>query len=34
VRAAEHRLPSFDFDALSVWFGFERTTPTMLNRGE
>ncbi len=25
---------SFDFDALSVWFGFERTTPAMLNRGE
>lgn len=25
---------SFDFDALSVWFGFEHTTPAMLNRGE
>ena len=25
---------SFDFDALSVWFGYERTTPAMLNRGE
>ena len=25
---------SFDFDALSVWFGFPRTTPAMLNRGE
>ena len=25
---------SFDFDALSVWFGFERTTPAMLHRGE
>src|SRR5579885_3248855 len=25
---------SFDFDAMSVWFGFERTTPAMLNRGE
>jgi len=25
---------SFDFDAMSVWFGFKRTTPAMLNRGE
>ena len=25
---------SFDFDAMSVWFGYERTTPAMLNRGE
>jgi len=25
---------SFDFDALSVWFGYERTTVAMLNRGE
>ena len=25
---------SFDFDALSVWFGYEKTTPAMLNRGE
>jgi peptidoglycan-N-acetylglucosamine deacetylase len=25
---------SFDFDAMSVWFGFERTTPAMLARGE
>lgn len=25
---------SFDFDAFSVWFGFERTTPAMLHRGE
>jgi peptidoglycan-N-acetylglucosamine deacetylase len=25
---------SFDFDAMSVWFGFPRTTPAMLNRGE
>jgi peptidoglycan/xylan/chitin deacetylase (PgdA/CDA1 family) len=25
---------TFDFDALSVWFGYERTTPAMLNRGE
>lgn len=25
---------SFDFDALSVWFGYEHTTPAMLNRGE
>ena len=25
---------SFDFDALSVWFGFERTSPAMLHRGE
>jgi peptidoglycan/xylan/chitin deacetylase (PgdA/CDA1 family) len=25
---------SFDFDALSVWFGYERTTPAMLARGE
>jgi peptidoglycan/xylan/chitin deacetylase (PgdA/CDA1 family) len=25
---------SFDFDALSVWFGLPRTTPAMLNRGE
>jgi hypothetical protein len=24
----------FDFDALSVWFGFERTTSAMPNRGE
>jgi hypothetical protein len=23
---------SFDFDAMSVWFGFERPTPAMLNR--
>jgi peptidoglycan/xylan/chitin deacetylase (PgdA/CDA1 family) len=36
----DRRLPnttvclSFDFDALSVWFGFPRTTPAMLNRGE
>jgi peptidoglycan/xylan/chitin deacetylase (PgdA/CDA1 family) len=25
---------SFDFDALSVWFGYERTTQAMLLRGE
>jgi peptidoglycan/xylan/chitin deacetylase (PgdA/CDA1 family) len=25
---------SFDFDALSVWFGYERTTHAMLARGE
>ncbi len=25
---------TFDFDALSVWFGYERTTPAMLARGE
>jgi peptidoglycan-N-acetylglucosamine deacetylase len=25
---------TFDFDALSVWFGFEHTTPAMLQRGE
>jgi peptidoglycan-N-acetylglucosamine deacetylase len=25
---------SFDFDALSVWFSYPRTTPAMLNRGE
>jgi len=25
---------SFDFDALSVWFAYERTTPAMLARGE
>jgi peptidoglycan/xylan/chitin deacetylase (PgdA/CDA1 family) len=25
---------SFDFDALSVWFGYARTTPAMLARGE
>ena len=25
---------SFDFDAMSVWFGYERTTPAMLGRGE
>jgi peptidoglycan-N-acetylglucosamine deacetylase len=25
---------TFDFDALSVWFGYERTTPAMLGRGE
>jgi peptidoglycan-N-acetylglucosamine deacetylase len=25
---------SFDFDAMSVWFGYDRTTPAMLNRGE
>ena len=25
---------SFDFDAMSVWFGYERTTPAMLARGE
>jgi peptidoglycan-N-acetylglucosamine deacetylase len=25
---------SFDFDAMSVWFGYEHTTPAMLNRGE
>jgi peptidoglycan-N-acetylglucosamine deacetylase len=25
---------SFDFDALSVWFGYERTTSAMLGRGE
>jgi peptidoglycan/xylan/chitin deacetylase (PgdA/CDA1 family) len=25
---------SFDFDALSVWFGYDRTTPAMLARGE
>lgn len=25
---------TFDFDALSVWFGFERVTPAMLQRGE
>src|SRR6266576_3108737 len=25
---------TFDFDALSVWFGYERTTLAMLARGE
>src|SRR4029453_15851521 len=25
---------SFDFDALSVWFGYANTTPAMLGRGE
>lgn len=25
---------SFDFDAMSVWFGYQRTTPAMLARGE
>ena len=25
---------TFDFDALSVWLGYERTTPAMLARGE
>ena len=25
---------TFDFDALSVWFGYERVTPAMLQRGE
>src|SRR3954468_13621009 len=25
---------SFDFDALSVWFGYPNTTPAMLARGE
>jgi peptidoglycan-N-acetylglucosamine deacetylase len=25
---------SFDVDAMSVWFGYERTTPAMLQRGE
>jgi peptidoglycan-N-acetylglucosamine deacetylase len=25
---------SFDFDALSVWLAYERSTPAMLNRGE
>jgi len=25
---------SFDFDAMSVWFGYERTSPAMLARGE
>lgn len=25
---------SFDFDALSVWFGYPHTTPAMLARGE
>jgi len=25
---------TFDFDALSVWFSFDRTTPAMLSRGE
>jgi peptidoglycan-N-acetylglucosamine deacetylase len=25
---------SFDFDALSVWFGHDRVTPAMLHRGE
>jgi peptidoglycan-N-acetylglucosamine deacetylase len=25
---------TFDFDALSVWFGYARTTPAMLARGE
>jgi hypothetical protein len=24
---------SFDFDALSVWFGYPQTTPAMLARG-
>jgi peptidoglycan-N-acetylglucosamine deacetylase len=25
---------TFDFDALSVWFGYDRVTPAMLQRGE
>ncbi len=25
---------SFDFDAMSVWFGYPNTTPAMLSRGE
>jgi peptidoglycan/xylan/chitin deacetylase (PgdA/CDA1 family) len=25
---------SFDFDAMSVWFGYQHTTPAMLSRGE
>src|SRR5215212_10088482 len=25
---------TFDFDALSVWFGYPNTTPAMLARGE
>lgn len=25
---------SFDFDAMSVWFGYPHTTPSMLSRGE
>jgi peptidoglycan-N-acetylglucosamine deacetylase len=25
---------TFDFDALSVWFGYEHVTPAMLQRGE
>ena len=25
---------TFDFDALSVWFGYDRVTPAMLGRGE
>jgi peptidoglycan/xylan/chitin deacetylase (PgdA/CDA1 family) len=25
---------TFDFDAMSVWFGYEHTTPAMLQRGE
>ena len=25
---------TFDFDALSVWLAYERTTPAMLARGE
>jgi hypothetical protein len=26
--------PAFDFDALSVWFGYKHVTPAMLQRGE
>ncbi|MBI1801182.1 MAG: polysaccharide deacetylase, partial [Chloroflexi bacterium] len=25
---------SFDFDAMSVWFGYKNVTPAMLYRGE
>jgi hypothetical protein len=25
---------TFDFDAMSVWFGYEHVTPAMLQRGE
>ena len=25
---------TFDFDAMSVWFGYANTTPAMLSRGE
>jgi hypothetical protein len=25
---------TFDFDALSVWFGYDHVTPAMLRRGE